>query len=67
MPKDDPLTPEEQDFRDLLATPDRLHAFAEAARQRWETSREGRDHLARCYREVGGFRQPPPKEQRHGR
>jgi hypothetical protein len=63
MPAEDPLTPEEQDVRDLLADPERLHAFAAAARQRWERTPAGKAAVARCRASVGGFREPG-KEQR---
>lgn len=61
-PADDPLTPEEESFRDLLSRPGELSKFAAWARQRWERTPEGKAAVARCYKTVGGFRQKTEKE-----
>ncbi len=54
---DDPLTGAEERFRALLQDPSRYCQWASKVRDRWERSPEGKAAVARCYRDVGGFRQ----------
>lgn len=61
---DDPPTEAEERFLSLLQDPRRYHQWAERARDRWERSPEGKEAVARRYRDVGGFRMGERAERR---
>jgi hypothetical protein len=62
MPADDPLTPAEQAFRDLLQKPAEFARWAADVRAQWEATAAGKAAVARCHVKIGGFRMKPRKD-----